>query len=446
MNILIIIPPYIPSYFNAGHHLPIFQVSAYLRKNIPNVSVKTLDAAALNVNWKSVCELLTNNLFDVIMAMNDFDGIDTFSRFVHYCRKLSPESKLVTFGRLSKQNPHVFKQFNFDSIHYSGDYESGMHDYVLEIMGGKIAQGFLSRSMTGYIKTGDGRVLNSDEWVFPDINEIPYCDYDQMYLDDFNKFCGIPNRRELVVPVARGCSIGCKYCDVTPMQGKNERRVAVSSVIEYIQESFANGKFEYVTFYAPTFTLDKKWVIDLCNAFISKSMNIPWKCVTTLSFLDERLLDDMSHAKCIRISLGVETIETSVAEDNLPKVKTMALKKFDNISKLCQKKGIELNCFIMMGLPGDSIEGLKRTIQYVHDNNARYRPTIFTDYHQISDDMSADDVSLFNRQLFATRSSPDIQEREYYKLFHGYEYKKITAVDNNIPIRCDDKSFNLKTS
>ncbi|MBV6695148.1 B12-binding domain-containing radical SAM protein [Serratia quinivorans] len=436
MNVLIIIPPYIPSYFNAGHHLPIFQVSAYLRKNFPELTVKTVDAAALNVNWKNICELLTNNDFDFIMAMNDFDGIDTFPRFVHYCKKLSPQSKRVTFGRLSKQNPQVFEQFDFDAIHYSGDYEAGIQDYLLEMMGGSMARGFLSRSMAGYNKTGEGRMLNSEEWVFPDIKEIPYAHYDKMYLDDFNKFCGIPNRRELVVPVARGCSIGCKYCDVPLMQGRNERRVAVSSVVKYINDAFLNGKFEYITFYAPTFTLDKKWVIELCDTLIGQDVCIPWKCVTTLSFLDEKLIKKMSQANCIRISLGVETIEKTVAENSLPKVKIMALKKFDEISKSCQKSHIELNCFIMMGLPGDSIEGLKSTIKYVHDNNARYRPTIFTDYHKINDDMSVDDISLFNRQLFATRSYPDSQEKEYYRLFHGYEYKKITCVEKNIPVHC----------
>ena len=32
MKILCLVPPYVPSYFNAGHHLPVFQVAAYLRE------------------------------------------------------------------------------------------------------------------------------------------------------------------------------------------------------------------------------------------------------------------------------------------------------------------------------------------------------------------------------------------------------------------------------
>ncbi|CAQ82726.1 MULTISPECIES: B12-binding domain-containing radical SAM protein [Photorhabdus] len=434
MKILIIIPPYIPSYFNAGHHLPIFQVSAFIRRNLPNVDVQCLDAAALNVHWKNICELLINNEFDIIIAMNDFDGIDTFQRFVHYCKKLSPKSKLVTFGRLSKQNPFIFRQFGFDAIHYSGDYEAAILDYILGLRNGITASGFLVQELGIYHKTGDGRMLDPTQWVFPNVEEIPYIHYDKMYIDDFNKFCGIPQRRELVVPVARGCSVGCQYCDVPAMQGNKDRRVTVDCTLNYIQDTFSRQPFDYVTFYAPTFTLNKQWVIELCQQIEEREMSIPWKCVTTLSFLNERLIKAMARAHCIRISLGVETIESNVAKNNLPKIKIDAYNKLGKISRICQENNIELNCFIMMGMPGDSIEGLKNTIKYIHDNNARYRPTIYTSYAEITDDMQLFDVSLFNRQLFANRNYNDIDEIEYYRLFHGFEYRKDSAINNKISI------------
>ena len=57
MKILCIIPPHIPSYFNAGHHLPLYYVASYLRENITNISVECVDAAALNYTWKEICEL-----------------------------------------------------------------------------------------------------------------------------------------------------------------------------------------------------------------------------------------------------------------------------------------------------------------------------------------------------------------------------------------------------
>ncbi|MDE9541063.1 B12-binding domain-containing radical SAM protein [Xenorhabdus bovienii] len=433
MNILNIIPPFIPSYFNAGHHLPVFTVSAYLRKNIQNVNASALDYSVLNASWKNICELLVNNNFDVIAVMNDFDGVDTFERFVHYCKKLSPSSKLITFGRMSKQNASLFKRFDFDAIHYSGDYEAGIYDYVVNLDSGILPPGFIIKKNSSYIETGHGRELTVEDWVFPDVTDIPYSHYDEMYMDDFNKFCGIPQRRELVVPVARGCSIGCKYCDVPAMQGNKERRVSVDYTLHYIEESFRHHPFDYVTFYAPTFTLNKGWVLDLCEKITDRKIKIPWKCVTTLALLNERLLKIMAAAGCFRISVGVETMEAEVQKINLPKTKAESFSKLEKIVSLCKENGIELNCFIMLGLPGDSVVGVRNTIEYIHSNNARFRPTIYTSYHEINDDMPVSDVALYNRQLFANRNYGDKDESEYYKLFHGYKFRRDTMVHENIP-------------
>ncbi|MDE1478910.1 hypothetical protein KKJ01_11875 [Xenorhabdus bovienii] len=43
MRILLLIPPYIPSYFNAGHHLPLFQVATYIREKNPSWQVTALN-------------------------------------------------------------------------------------------------------------------------------------------------------------------------------------------------------------------------------------------------------------------------------------------------------------------------------------------------------------------------------------------------------------------
>ncbi|HEX9336266.1 MAG TPA: hypothetical protein VF892_10280, partial [Pseudonocardiaceae bacterium] len=56
--VLIVWPPHVPSYFNAGHHLPLFLVAAYLRARHPDRPVRTLDAGALNLTWKQVGDIL----------------------------------------------------------------------------------------------------------------------------------------------------------------------------------------------------------------------------------------------------------------------------------------------------------------------------------------------------------------------------------------------------
>src|SRR6266403_4637431 len=248
MRILLIIPPHIPSYFNAGHHLPLFQVGAYLRKRLPWAEVSCVDGAALNIGWREVCTLLAKPV-DAIGMMNDFDGIDTFGRFLSYVSELCPTASIFTFGRLSKTSPKFFQQLGFDGVLCSGDYEPGVELYLRSLRGeAEQVPGF-------WIKTRPtdeilpGVVLPSESWVLPDVTEIPYLEYGRMYQNDLNKYCGIPECLELVVPVARGCPVGCSFCDVPLVQGHKERRLPVDTTISYIREAFSLRRFEYVSFY-----------------------------------------------------------------------------------------------------------------------------------------------------------------------------------------------------
>ncbi|MGE7307968.1 B12-binding domain-containing radical SAM protein [Priestia megaterium] len=432
MNILVIWPPHIPSYFNAGHHLPTFQVGSYLRQLKQVEKVKCIDAGALNYTWKDIGDLLTQNDFDLIAIMNDFDAIDDFYRFTKYIKTLTPKSKIVTFGRLSKQIPGFFERYDIDAIVHSGDYETSVASYVEYLSGNKESlEGINVRENKEWKKGKQGTFLESGEWQLPDVNEIPYAAYDKMYMRDENKFCGIPQRRELVVNVSRGCPVGCAYCDVHTMQGRKERRLSVDRAINYIQDSFKKRPFEYVSMYAPTFTLNKKWVMDFCDALIEKGSIYPWKCVTTTFHLTEELVKKMSESGCVRISVGVETLDPG-AKDSLPKIKQDSEVTFNNIANWCLEYGIELNCFVILGLPGETLEGAKYTMEKIRKKKGRVRPTIYTPYHLLREDMTEEEVSSFNRQLFVDGIIDNDEAYEIYQQFFAEETAP-TNVYNKIP-------------
>jgi len=436
-RVLCIIPPYIPSYFNAGHHLPVFSVANYLRSK-QDFNVRALDCAALNTNWKDICDVLIEG-YEFIVVLNDFDAIDSFNRFTRYCREFSPNAKLITFGRLSNQIPRFFAQFDFDSIVSSGDYEIGVLNSI-NYLSGKSSKrsGILIRASKEYQNPESrGEFLSAEEWVLPDIEDIPYAAYDKMYLNDRNKFCGIPERRELVIPIARGCPVNCQFCDVPKMQGKLERRISVERTLDYIRSSFSSQPFEYYSFYCPTFTLDRRWVIDFCDKIIKENLVYPWKCVTVAGMLNRDLVGKMSEAGCIRISIGVETLDP-VAISGLPKVKQQGENQLEQVVQWCKEFNIEINCFAILGLPGDSIEGVKYTVSRILDYGGRVRPTIYTPYHLLREDMTVEEVNAFNRQFFIEDERDrlsDADKKLYYSLFYDNKDDFETKVMSQIPDR-----------
>ncbi|MEU6073978.1 radical SAM protein [Micromonospora sp. NPDC047074] len=402
MKILVCWPPHVPSYFNAGHHLPVFSITAFMRAQ--GHTVDALDAGALNYSWKEFGDLVFQGRYDVIALVNDFDVVEGVRRAADYVRALAPESTVLTVGRLSFQNPQFFQGFDLDAVVQGGDYEAGVAEVVRWVAEGRPddadAPGVALRTSTGWrTPNRPGTWFPADQWVLPDVRDIPYAHYEQLYHRDQNKFCGIPDRRELVVPVARGCPVGCDFCDVPTMQGLRERRISVERAVDYIVTSFAEHPFEYVAFYAPTFTLDRQWVRQLCDALIDQPRQYRWKCATTMHHLNEELVERMARSGCVRISVGVETFETE-AEGELPRVKRSAAARFETLVRWCDQYGVELNCFVIVGLPGTSPEGTRKTMEMISAAGARVRPTLYTPYHQMRADMTEREVSAFNRQTF----------------------------------------------
>jgi anaerobic magnesium-protoporphyrin IX monomethyl ester cyclase len=427
MRVLVIWPPHVPSYFNAGHRMCLFEAAGYLRREV-GVDVSVLDAGALNLTWKDVADTLMER-FDVIALANEYDALDGYARFVRYARELTPSSRVITFGRLSHQIPRFFRHYSLDAVVESGDVEPGLAAYVRYVADdGPPPAGVAVKRETQWLDpAAPGALLPPAEWVLPDVDEIPHAAYDRLYRRDANKFCGIPGRRELVVPVARGCPIGCEFCDVPGREGLRERRLPVERVVSYIADSFARSPFEYVAMYAPTFTLNRKWVHELSTELAARAEAFPWKCTTTLHHLDELLVTAMAQSGCMRISVGLETLDAP-SQGGLPRVKRIAEQRLEAVAGWCRASGVELNCFVIVGLPGSSVEGTRHTVARVLELGGRVRPTIYTPYHRLRPDMDEAEVASFNRQLLVDEIDPG-EAADLYPLLFGPEEHTMKVVN-----------------
>jgi radical SAM superfamily enzyme YgiQ (UPF0313 family) len=430
MRILSIIPPQVPSYFNAGHHLMAFEIAAYLRQAIVGAEVKCVDCAALNFHWRRLCTLL-HERFDLIVVMVDHDGIDPLARFIRYARALSPGARIVVYGRLTYQVPGFFERYDLDAIVESGDPEAAVAAYARWMQDDSVApSGMRRRERDGFRSSLPGRWMPADEWVLPDVAEIPYEAYDRMYQHDLDKFCGIPQRRELVVPVARGCPVGCAFCDVPQREGKLGRWLPVDRIVAYIDDAFRAHPFQYVSFYAPTFTLERDWVESLCAALGSCSFS--WKCTTTLFHLDAALIRTMAAAGCVRISVGLETLGHA-SPRIMPRIKRDVGAKFDLVADVCNEANIELNCFVILGLPGDTLPDVAHTIARVQAKGARVRPTIYTPYQDLTADTDEATVASYNRQLFVDGVVDAAVVPTFYELCYANDDDRPTRVFDRIP-------------
>ncbi len=415
-RILGIWPPSVPTYFNAGHHLPLWEVAGYLRREVHRAEVDIVDAGVLNYTWKEIADLLLNS-YDLICIINEYDNVEGVRRLTDYARAVSPQSKLITYGRVSGVIPEFFCDYGLDAVVVDGDFEIAVVDYVALIRGElslSQARGLLIKNENGWQRTAAGHFLEASEWAYPPVSEMPLDSYARLSARPENRFSAIPGKHELTVSVARGCPIGCDYCLVPMYQGLRERRRNVSSVIDHIEQVKAEVNIDYVSMYAPTFSLNRNWVLEFCERI--KQVKVPWKCCTTVHHLDEELVARMGDSGCIRISVGLETLDAE-AQLLLPKAKRIGDPQLEKLSEWCKKAGIELNCFVMVGMPNQTKEGVRHTFEYLQELGVKIRPTAYTPYQQIGSKITEADLSsFFTRQITKQILLSGITPAEFYSL------------------------------
>src|SRR2546429_2264551 len=91
-RVLVVRPPEVPAYFNAGHHLPLFLVAAYLRGKPGVERVDALDAAALNVTWREVGDRLYDGQYDVVACMDDLGEVPSLDEITARARAVRPDT------------------------------------------------------------------------------------------------------------------------------------------------------------------------------------------------------------------------------------------------------------------------------------------------------------------------------------------------------------------
>jgi radical SAM superfamily enzyme YgiQ (UPF0313 family) len=92
---------------------------------------------------------------------------------------------------------------------------------------------------------------------------------------------------------------------------------------------------------------------------------LAWRCETRMENLDEELVSIMAKAGCIGINMGVESADEQVLRNM--KRKAVSLEQALKVVKACKKRGIETFCFFILGLPGETKETIRRTIDFAKE-------------------------------------------------------------------------------
>jgi radical SAM superfamily enzyme YgiQ (UPF0313 family) len=202
-----------------------------------------------------------------------------------------------------------------------------------------------------------------------DLDSLPFPAWRHFGFDRFRYLPYFPGGRGFFpVLSSRGCALSCAYyCPYTAVTGRKWRKRTPQNVVAELEHLVRDCGARRVLFRDPLFTLDRARAVQIADGIRAAGLNLEWVCETHLDYLDEELLDRM-HASGLRsIKVGIESARAEVLEG----VKRHAPGD-DRIRRLlahCDRRGIGVVAFYIIGLPSDTEDSIDATVEYAMDLN-----------------------------------------------------------------------------
>lgn len=165
----------------------------------------------------------------------------------------------------------------------------------------------------------------------------------------------------LYLHASKGCPASCTFCANKQFhQGKNRCRDPkhVMRDLEYlVGKCGANG----IYFSDEQFVPNRKIRNELLEMIIKSDLNFVWGCQMRLGVLKPEDIDFMYEAGCRWILFGIE----SGSQEMIGKIKKGTdLRLAKPTIDYCEKKGITVQATFIIGFPGETVDGVKKTVDF----------------------------------------------------------------------------------
>ncbi len=169
---------------------------------------------------------------------------------------------------------------------------------------------------------------------------------------------------------SRGCPYRCTFClwpDV--LYGHKFRARSAENVVDEIEQAVRVHGHDEIYFDDDTFTIDRQRVMDICRLIQERGLEkeVEWIAQCRVDTVDREMLEAMKAANCGYILFGVESGSPTM----LKKMKKgITLDKVRQAFKLTAKVGIKTQAFFLFGIPGETQETIRETIEFAKEINA----------------------------------------------------------------------------
>jgi len=280
-------------------------------------------------------------------------------RMARLIREICPDTKIVVGGFHPSALPRETIQYPEIDIVVIGEGEESFNE-IIENNDLSTIKGIC------YID-GDGKtVINPGRDLLKEMDDLPFLNYDELPREMYG-YTSLG--KSLAVISGRGCPYRCTFCASKVINTVRSRFRSAENFVDELafhQERYGCDSF---AFFDDTFTTGKRRVMSICDEILKRGLNIRWSCCMRADHSDEEMMARMKQAGCRLIEVGVETADETVMKSIGKKISLPQVR--ENV-RLAKKYGIEVNLLFILGLPYDTVESVRRTIDFAKTQNVEY--------------------------------------------------------------------------
>lgn len=271
--------------------------------------------------------------------------------------KEETECRLVLCGPHVSALPEEALRNEFVDFVAIGEYEFTLLELVeaLEERRDPRVRGIAFRTREGVTVTERRPPVDPlDRLPFPARHLFPMHAYHEL-------FC--QHRPNLQMLTSRGCPYRCIFClwPSTIYFGRKHRPHSPGRVVNEMEHVIEEYNPREIYFDDDTATLPRDRILEICALIRERGISAKWSMMGHVMTVDREMLGEMAAAGCIGIKFGVESADPEILRRSK---KYLKLEKVKRVVGWCKELGIKSHLTFLLGLPGESVDSIKKTINF----------------------------------------------------------------------------------
>ena len=319
------------------------------------------DGIAEGISEKEFIERITSFAPALIVLEVSTISIKVDLALAKKLRKIVGKDVKIAFCGLHAymyQSPFL-EQHAFLDFVLVGEYEYTLKDLTVHLEKEQRLEnvpGLIFRDAGGNV------IVNKRRPLIANLDELPWPARQHLPMENYHDEPGNIPRPSVQIQASRGCPFGCIFC-AWPQIIYGNRQYRTRDPLDVVDEFewlVKNWGFKSVYFDDDTFNIGEARVLKICDGLRERRIETPWAAMCRADTMTPKMLETMVASGLHAVKYGVETAHQEILKKSGKRL------NIENVKKTVQRThelGVKTHLTFMFGLPGETRETAKQTIE-----------------------------------------------------------------------------------